>query len=117
MYVNDMESVLSVRNEGICINDIRLLLLFYADDCVLLSESPEGLQLLIDDLRSYCSKWKLTINTHKSKIIVFKKGNRPFNYVWKFGDDILSTCIKIKYLRNMFASNGSSHQTQVTLAE
>ena len=43
MYVNDMEAKLAEGNDGICIDDIRLLLLFYADDCVLFSETPDGL--------------------------------------------------------------------------
>ena len=117
MYVNDMESKLAERNDGISIDDIRLLLLFYADDCVLFSETPEGLQSLIDDLQSYCSKWKLSINTDKSKIIVFKKGNHPIREIWHYGDIILTTCNKMKYLGNMFASNGSFYQTQLTLSE
>ena len=117
MYINDMESKLAEGNDGISIDDMRLLLLFYADDCVLFSETPEGLQSVIDDLQTYCLKWKLSINTDKSKIVVFKKGNHHIHDIWRFGDKILDTCNKMKYLGNILAANGSFYQTQLGLAE
>ena len=49
----------------------------YADDLVLISESKEGLQLQIDSLAKYCRKWKLKVNTKKTKCIIFNRGNKP----------------------------------------
>ena len=117
MYINDMEEVLSSDTNGITINDIRVLLLFYADDCVLFSETPEGLQREIDLLYEYCNRWRLRVNTVKSKVVVFRRGNREVNHSWTFGVNSLSVCNKIPYLGNVFSSNGSFNQTQITLAE
>ena len=48
---------------------IRCLL--YADDLALPSRSEHGLQTLLDRLETYCSKWRLTVNVPKTKVVVF----------------------------------------------
>ena len=44
-------------------NYIKLFVLMYADDTILLAESEEDLQ--------DCNKWKLQVNVKKTKIVVF----------------------------------------------
>ena len=41
MYVNDMEERLSEDHDSITIEDVKLVLLLYADDLVLISDTPE----------------------------------------------------------------------------
>ena len=55
------------------ISDFKLMLLLYADNLVVFTETPEALQLQTDKLYNYCQKWKLLINTEKSMIVVFRK--------------------------------------------
>ena len=58
------------------INNRKLNCLLYADDIVLLSESPNGLQKAIDLTELYGSELGLEINIKKTKSMVFsKKGN------------------------------------------
>ena len=38
---------------------LRLFLLFYVDDTVIIPESPEALQLALNSFESYCTKWKM----------------------------------------------------------
>ena len=116
IYINDLEENISETNAGITIGDIKMFLLFYADDVVLFSETPEGLQSEIDKLHNYCQKWKLKLNTDKSQIVVFRKGNRPVNIIWRFGENELKVTNKINYLGLIFTSNGSFHQSNVALA-
>ena len=64
---------------------LKLYLLLYADDIVIFSNTSEGLQNGLDILSEYCSKWKLTVNIDKTKIMVFRKGgslprNTNFTY-------------------------------------
>ena len=82
-------------------------LLLYADDAVIFSETPTGLQSGINELQKYCERWKLTLNTTKSRIVVFRKGNRPVSFQWKYDEDNLESVSKIKYLGLMISSNGS----------
>jgi hypothetical protein len=42
--------------------------LFYADDLVILSESPTGLQHCLNALDNYCEKWRPNINMKKTKL-------------------------------------------------
>jgi hypothetical protein len=50
----------------------RLLrLLLYADDLVLMAETPEALQRLLDALYAFCETHALTVNVRKSEGVVF----------------------------------------------
>ena len=75
MYVNDLEETLVVHDfKGIEISMLKMFLLLYADDIIIFSESAEGLQTGLDILKDYCDKWKLIVNTNKTKIMIFRKG-------------------------------------------
>ena len=41
----------------------------YADDLVLISRAEVGLQGLIDTLGNYCKRWKMEVDTDKTKIM------------------------------------------------
>ena len=117
MYVNGLEEVLLDDSAGVSILDFKLLLLFFADDLVIFNETPPGLHSEINKLKDYCNKWKLKINTSKSKILVFRNGNRPVCDEWYFDGQLLTTSNKIPYLGFVCCTNGSFFQTQLTLAE
>ncbi len=53
----------------------ELLILLFADDVILISDTVNGLQTQIDTLFQYTISWKLTVNTDKTKIVVFRKGS------------------------------------------
>ncbi len=44
------------------------------DDTILLCESPEDLQKMLNLLHKYGDRWKLQINSSKTKIMTFSKG-------------------------------------------
>ena len=117
VYVNDLEYNMRNTGAGVTVNDMKIFLHLYADDAVIFSETPTGLQSGINELQKYCERWKLTLNTTKSRIVVFRKGNRPVSFQWKYDEDNLESVSKIKYLGLMISSNGSFNQTQITVAE
>ena len=47
----------------------------YADDTALLAETAAGLQKTLDRFENYYNHWKFKINTNKTKVVVFVKGN------------------------------------------
>ena len=116
IYINDLEESLAGTNAGVTIDHLRILSLFYADDVVIFCDSAAGLQDEIDKLFQYCSKWKLKLNTVKSQIMVFRKGNRPVSQTWHFGGENLNVSDKVPYLGVLFTSNGAFHQAQITIA-
>ena len=75
MLINDLENELIVKSvEGLDLHFLKIFLLMYADDIVLFSETEDGLQSGLNVLHDYCQKWKLTVNTQKTKIVIFRKG-------------------------------------------
>ena len=80
LFVEDSEMYLQSEIEsGINVNDINLVLLFFADDMVVLAETPEDLQNSLDSLYQYCLFWNLEVNTIKTKCIVFRRRGGLFN--------------------------------------
>ena len=49
-----------------------MCLLLYADDSVLFSQTPEGLEIGFNILQEYCNTWKMEVNVGKIKVIVFR---------------------------------------------
>ena len=65
---------------------LKLYILMYADDTVLLAESPEDLQKNLDNLNEYCNNFDLKINTSKTKIFIFSRGKLKNIPSFKFAD-------------------------------
>ena len=53
---------------------LRILIVLFADDVLLISESANGLQNALKAFGLYCKQWKLKVNTN-TKIMVFSKQN------------------------------------------
>ena len=51
----------------------------YADDMVLIAESPQNLQKMLDTLYDYCTEWKLEVNVQKTKIVAIRNGGKLRN--------------------------------------
>ena len=79
MFVNDILANINSDLEGIfTIDEVKLFLLAYADDQVLLSTSPTTLQSMLNDIELYCNAWGLKININKTKILIFEKKQKIF---------------------------------------
>ena len=52
----------------------KLFVLLYADDTVILLDSPDDLQNALLPHEQYCVQWDLHVNTSKTQIVVFAKG-------------------------------------------
>ena len=71
-YLSDLGVYLN-ESCGIKIDDVFLYYLLYADDLILCSETPEGLQQQLDGLLEFCKKWHVIINLTKTKILIFNQ--------------------------------------------
>lgn len=96
LYMNDLADVLP---GGVNVANTNVKVLLYADDIVILSDSPNGLQEMIDCLHRYCLTWSLRVNLDKSKIMIFRTGPRVSkNLRWQFGDEPVDIVNNYKYL-------------------
>ena len=95
LFINDIEEFLIQYGcDPIEIPDsdlntfLKLLIILYADDTVLFAKSKQNLQKCLDGLEQYCDKWKLKINTDKTKIMIFSQGKPQIdNHNFKIWDN------------------------------
>ena len=119
LFINDFVSSMDVSGaDVVCFNSVILFTLLYADDTVLLSKSPKGLQNLLNSLSVYCKKWALDVNIYKTKIMIFCKGRQPkqlpeFVYDCSKIDIVSSFC----YLGVDFYNNGRCNVMQKKISE
>ena len=117
LFLNDIEMQLADRgNEGFTIEQLYIYLLLFADDAVIFSETPEGLQKSLDNFEIYCKKWYLTVNVQKTKVVVFRKGgNLAQNKVWSYNGQQLETVASFYFQGIVLSSGGSYKQATKTL--
>jgi len=117
MFIDDLElSLQTSTDSGLQFDDIRLILMLYADDMVLLGETAEHLQHSLDNLKLYCDKWGLEVNVDKSKLMVFRKrGHVRPNETWTYNSGKLELVEYFNYLGVVFSSNGLFNLNQQML--
>ncbi len=99
MYLNPLISDLKASGLGICIDQNTIPVLAYADDLVLVSETPDGLQKLIDILYSWCHKWRLSVNIDKTKVMHFREKSAPrTDRVFRYNNLDIECVSEYKYL-------------------
>jgi len=87
---------------------LELFLLMFADDIALLSDTAQGLQNQLNCLARTCSDLKLTVNTEKTKIMVFRKGGAlRRNEKWFLNGDQLEVVNSYVYLGFQFTTQMS----------
>jgi hypothetical protein len=114
IYLNDLEEYLNSNNAGIELKRkhgsidvyLKIFVLLYADDTVIVSEDEKTFQNMLNDFHQYCKQWKLTINMQKTKIIIFGT-SRPGNYMFTLSGEKIEIVKEYKYLGVLFSSSGS----------
>ena len=118
IFINDIVNDIASDNiSTFTLNQIQIFMLLFADDTVLFAESPDDMQILLDGLKAYCDKWNISVNTEKTKVVVFKSGNRRSNVELYFDNILLEQVTSFTYLGVTLSSNGIFFQTQKSLAE
>ena len=115
IYLNDLEQFLSQSgnvNGVTCSSNnieecahilLKLFVMLYADDTVILAETADDLQNALTQYSWYCDRWKLSINNSKTKIVIFARGRLP-RYRFKLFEEI-EIVPNYKYLSVMFSNN------------
>ena len=85
---------------------VEILLLAYADDIVILSDSYIGMKKIISLLLEYCTLNQLTLNANKTKVILFKKGGFKPQKHFSFGTEQIEYAKEYDYLGVRFFQSG-----------
>ena len=89
--------------------DVQVLILLFADDIALISDTIVGLQRQLHLLRDYCLESKLVVNVVKTKVVVFKNGGRISHHErWYFDGNLLEVV-------NCFTNVGLTFTMQLSL--
>ncbi len=75
IYQNDIHEMFDNNCDLMDLDGIWLNSLSWAEDLVFISTSKNGLRKCLNNLSEYCNKWDLTINIHKTKVMVLSTGN------------------------------------------
>ena len=117
IFLNDLRHYLSTNGaQGVLCDSgddenihvfMRLFVLLFADDTVLFSKSKEDLQTALNIFSEYCTTWKLTINTAKTKVMIFSSGRQGKNVKFHLNGAELEIVNESKYLGIYLARSGA----------
>ena len=96
-YMADLGRYLD-KEVGVCVSAEILVHLLWADDLILFSDSPRGLQKQLDGLKSFCADNHMIVNETKSKVMCFGKQTELNVY---FNDKKIEQVSRYKYLGNI----------------
>jgi len=106
--INEVAAEIKVKGKhGVQLlpNTEELFALLFADDVVLMSDTASGLQNQLDCLQKSAGKFGLTVNIHKTKIVVFRLGGPLAKHEkWYLGTEKVEVVNEYKYLGNMFST-------------
>ena len=60
----------------------KIFMLLYTDDTIVLTESADELQKALNAVYDYCEMWQLTVNTEKTKVVIFSRTKVQNFPVW-----------------------------------
>ena len=139
IFINDLDSFLATKYNGInifnesastCLGQeeefttyMRLFVLLYADDSIILAESPQELQKALDALHEYCTQNSITVNTdrtkEKTRIVIFSRGQvrktpkfrfgKELRTSFTYGNEIVDIKPEYTYLGITMRFNGTFH--------
>ena len=106
LYIFDLVAQISSRGLEVDIDDIKLAILMYADDVVILGESEEDLKTILDVLNQWCNENELFVNPEKSKVVHFRpKSVSMSSKAFKIGDKPISSTSNYMYLGLMLTEH------------
>ena len=98
LYVNDIGEIFDTHCNPVSLETFNLNHLMFADDLLLLSETPQGLQNCLYRLEKYSKKWCLDVNIKKTKVVVFQKFGRKPKYKFNLNGENVESVQSYTYL-------------------
>ena len=93
-------------NAGVKVGEDKICVLLYADDVVVMSESAEELQSLLDVVGEYGKDFGVKFSSEKSKIMIINRSDEERNVTWKLDGKDLQQTGEYKYLGIWMSQDG-----------
>ena len=125
IFLNDFELYISRHYDGLktMAGDVNLFLsdedtehflkifvLLYADDTIVLAETADELQKALNAVYDYCEMWQLTVNTEKTKVVIFSRAKVQNFPAFVYGHKHIEVVDDYVYLGCTFNYNGNFHK-------
>ena len=108
LYIDQLEHHLqSHDHDAPQLLDTKVSILLYADDIVLLSKSPSGLQHRLDILQLLCSEKLLTVNMSKTQVVIFSDVRHSHADHFTYSHQQLQIVLEYTYLGIVLHKSGS----------
>ena len=114
--IDGLEKISSICQESLLIY-IKLFLIVYADDTVLMSETPEGSQKTLTAFENYYNNWKLKLNTSQTKVVVFSKRRFRSNFNFNMYGQPIEVQDSYSYLGVTLNYNGNFNSARKKLLD
>ena len=99
LYINDLAVHLKDYGPTIDLNGVHINSLLYADDLVIVAETEDQLQNLLNLVYNWCLTWRLKVNNDKTNIVHFRPTRQQkTNYDFKYGEHAITMTHEYKYL-------------------
>ena len=111
LFINDFKDYISMAYNGLNIADscypilndenivlLKLFVLLYADDTIILAENQHELQRALTSVHKYCVNYNLTVNIKKTKIIIFSRGKVRKYPSFTYGKETIEVVSDYVYL-------------------
>lgn len=106
LFINELPKLLlQINSDPILLEGKEIPILMYADDVVLLSKSAGGLNRALNVVHVFCQKWKLQINTSKTKILIFNS-KKWDNFKFYLGKSTIAIQDSYTYLGFVMSPSG-----------
>ena len=103
VVMDEMVNMEGLNMGGLNINDLR-----YADDTVLIAETADKLQRLVDKLDVECNRVGLKINIDKTEMMGVAKRREPLKVKVVIGNQTIKQVRSFRYLGSLMGENGKS---------
>ena len=96
---NGVESLYMINEVSFEVLDIylKIFLLLYADDTVLMKNNVDGMQKTLNVFSEYCNTWKLQVNITKTNVVISSKSKVTQNTRFMSDNKELDICESHNY--------------------
>ena len=99
MFLNDLATGIKELNLGVDVDGCNVSILLYADDIVLIAPNENNLQFMLDYVKDWCKKWRMSVNRDKTQVVHFRPvRTQPTAVQFWFDGETLDTVNSYKYL-------------------
>lgn len=111
IFTHDLVDIIDERCDAPKLTSSSVGCLLFADDAILLSTSAKGLQTELNNLQTYCKEWGLTVNTNKTKTMVFNTNGKNILLPFQYENKPIESVKDYKYLGTLITSSGTFTKT------